>query len=147
MPADFQITTDPGRFDLEFIHDFLRSSYWAQAIPRDVVERSIRHSLCFGAFHGARQVGFARAVTDRATFAYVADVFVAPEYRGREISKQLIRAILEHPDLQGLRRFLLATKDAHGLYAQFGFKPLAAPQDFMTIHHPDLYRQPGGGRE
>ena len=142
-----EISTDPARLEIGFIHDFLRTSYWAQDIPRELVERSLEHSLCFGAYHAdtGRQVGFARAVTDRATFAYVADVFVAPEHRGRGISKRLMQAILDHPELQGLRRFLLATKDAHGLYAQFGFRPLASPGDFMTIHHPALYRGPGTG--
>src|SRR5882762_9038847 len=101
MPDSFEITTDASRFDLEFIHGFLRSSYWAQEIPRELVERSIRNSLCFGAFDRERQVGFARVITDRATFAYVADVFVTPAYRGRGISKQLMRTILEHPELQG----------------------------------------------
>jgi len=145
MPDDYQISTDPQRLDIGFIHDFLRTSYWAENIPRDVVERSIQHSLCCGAFSGARQVGFARAVTDRATFAYVADVFVVPEHRGLGISKCLVRALLEHPELQGLRRLLLATRDAHGLYAQFGFKPLANPEYFMTIHRPDVYRRRPGG--
>lgn len=140
MPDEYEISSDPERMDLAFIHEFLRATYWARDIPREVVERSIRHSLCFGAFRGGQQVGFARAVTDRATFAYVADVFVAPEHRGRGVSKQLMRAVLDHPELQGLRRFVLATHDAHGLYAQFGFKPLANPEHFMTIHDPDVYR-------
>ncbi len=105
-----------------------------------MVERSIQHSLCFAAYLDGRQIGFARVVTDYATFAYVADVFVVPEHRGRGISKLLLRAILEHPELQGLRRFLLATHDAHGLYAQFGFQPLAHPEHFMTVHKPDVYR-------
>ena len=140
MPDDIEISMEPQRLDVAFIHDFLRNSYWAQNIPREVVERSLRHSLCCGAYQGARQVGFARAVTDRATFAYVADVFVIPAYRRRGIAKLLVRALLEHPELQGLRRFLLATKDAHALYAQLGFQPLANPEYFMTIHRPDLYR-------
>jgi len=104
------------------------------------VERSIEHSLCFGAFHGRRQAGFARVITDFATIAYIADVFVVPEHRGRGVSKLLLRAILAHPDLRRLRRLLLATRDAHGLYAQFGFKPLAHPEHFMTIHNPDIHR-------
>jgi|SRR6185503_7156465 len=140
MPNDYEISMDPGRLDIDVIHHFLRSSYWARDIPREVVERFIRHSLCCGAFHGGRQVGFARTVTDRATFAYIADVFVTPEHRRRGVSKLLLQALLEHPDLRGLRRFLLATKDAHGLYAQFGFQPLANPEQFMTIHRPDIYR-------
>ncbi len=139
-PGQYEISTERSRLDLALIHDYLGSSYWAQGIPRAVVERSIQHSLCFGAYLDGRQTGFARVVTDYATFAYVADVFVVPEHRGRGISKLLLRAILEHPELQGLRRFLLATHDAHGLYAQFGFQPLAHPEHFMTVHKPDVYR-------
>lgn len=138
---EYEISTDPQRLDIGLIHDFLRSSYWAQEIPRSVVERSIRHSLCFGAFHGECQVGFARVITDFATFAYIGDVFVVPEHRGRGVSKRLMRAIRSHPDLQGLRRIVLATRDAHGLYSQFGFQPLAQPQNFMTIHNPNVYRE------
>ena len=139
-PPHYEISTDRSRLDVALIHDFLRSSYWAQGIPRAVVERSIQHSLCFGAFLGGRQVGFARVISDFASIAYVADVFVVSEHRGRGISKLLMRAILEHPDLQGLRRILLATRDAHGLYAQFGFEPLTHPEYFMTLHRPDVYR-------
>lgn len=143
MPDPYQISTDPQRLDVAFIHDFLRRSYWAQDIPREVVERSIRNSVCCGAYQGEQQVGFARLVTDRATFAYLADVFVTPAHRGQGVSKRLVRALLEHPDLQGVRRVLLATRDAHGLYAQFGFKPLGHPEQFMTIHRPDVYRSRG----
>lgn len=144
---EYEISTDPHRFDIDLVHDFLRNSYWAQEIPRSVVERSIRHSLCFGAFHGERQVGFARVITDFATFAYIGDVFVVPAHRGRGVSKMLMRAIRTHPDLQGLRRIILATRDAHGLYSQFGFQPLARPQDFMTIHDPNVYRTNRGTTE
>ena len=138
--GQYEISSERSRLDLALIHDYLRSSYWAQGIPRAVVERSIQHSLCFGAYLDGRQAGFARVVTDYATFAYVADVFVVPEHRGHGTSKLLLRAILEHSELQGLRRFLLATQDAHGLYAQFGFQPLAHPEHFMTVHKPDVYR-------
>ena len=144
MPDEYEISSDPQRLDLPTIHQFLRTSYWAADIPLDVVERAIRHSLCFGAFVGGnQQVGFARAVTDRATFAYVADVFVLPPHRGRGVAKLLLAAILAHPELGGLRRFLLATKDAHGLYEQVGFRTLPNPEQFMTIHHPDVYRSAG----
>ena len=136
----YEISTDRSRLDLALIYDFLRSSYWARGVPRAVVEKSIQHSLCFGAFLGGRQVGFARVISDFAVIAYLADVFVVPEHRGRGISKLLMRAIVEHPDLQGLRRFMLVTRDAHGLYAQFGFEPLANPEYFMTVHRPDIYR-------
>ena len=139
-PGHCEISTDRSRLDIALIHDFLRSSYWAKDIPRAVVERCIQHSLCFGAFLDGRQVGFARVITDFATIAHVADVFVVPEHRGRGISKLLMRAIIEHPELQRLRRILLATRDAHGLYAQFGFQPLTHPEHFMTVHKPDAYR-------
>jgi GNAT superfamily N-acetyltransferase len=122
----FTVSTDPSRLDLDVIHGYLTRSYWAAGIPRDFVERSIRNSLCFGVFgrHG-EQVGFARVVTDLATFAYVADVFVLDAYRGRGLSKWLMESILDHPDLRDVRRWHLVTRDAHGLYARFGF---AEPQ-------------------
>jgi GNAT superfamily N-acetyltransferase len=141
---EYEISTDRGRLDVGMIYEFLSSSYWARGIPRAVVERSIQNSLCFGVFHKGRQVGFARVITDYATFAYLADVFVVPGHRGRGISKTLVREILAHPGLQGLRRVLLATFDAHGLYARFGFGPLEHPEHYMTIHHPDVYQQGGG---
>jgi GNAT superfamily N-acetyltransferase len=137
----YEISTDPVRLDIGLIHEFLADSYWARGIPRSVVERSIRHSLAFGAYHGQRQVGFARVTTDFATVAYIGDVFVVPQHRQCGVAKLLMRAILLHPDLQGLRRLLLATHDAHGLYAQFGFQPLAQPDHFMTIHYPDVYQR------
>jgi GNAT superfamily N-acetyltransferase len=137
----YQITTNQRRFDIAMIHDFLRSTYWAKGIPRSVVTRSIRNSLCFGAFQGSAQVGFARVITDRATTAYLADVFVLPEHRGRGVAKLLVAKILAHRELQGLRRFILATEDAHGLYAQFGFKPLPQPDHFMTIAFPNVYEK------
>lgn len=139
MNQEYEITTDSAHFDLGLIHEFLANSYWARGIPREVVERSLQHSLAFAAFHGQQQVGFARVTTDFATIAYVGDVFVVPEHRGRGVSKLLMRAVLAHPRLQGLRRLLLATRDAQGLYAQFGFQPLAHPDHFMTIHYPNVY--------
>lgn len=147
MPAGFdvmrryQISTETDQFDLELIHRFLAASYWARGMPRATFERCLRYSLCFGAFCGGQQVGFARAITDRATFAYVADVFVVPEHRGRGVAKRLIQAMRAHPDLQGLRRWLLATRDAHGLYLSFGFTPLANPEDYLTIHDPKVYER------
>jgi GNAT superfamily N-acetyltransferase len=137
----YEFSTDKRRFDITLIHDFLRSSYWAKDIPRSVVTRSIRRSLCFGVFHGKQQIGFARMITDRATLAYLADVFIVPEHRGRGLGKKLIAWILAHKDLQGLRRILLATKDAHGLYEPFGFKPLTNPERFMTIATPNVYQK------
>ena len=141
MTPVYEVTTDRARFDVDLIHGFLRSTYWAANLPRAVLEKSIRHALCFAVFAERKQVAFARVITDYATFAYLSDLFVVPEHRGRGVSKLLMQTILAHPELQGLRRFLLATKDAHGLYAQFDFKPLANPQDFMTIHNPDVYKK------
>ena len=130
----FTISTDKSRLDVDLIHRFLsEESYWARNIPRDLVERSIERSLTFGAFDGERQIGFARVVTDYAVFAYVGDVFVLPEYRGRGASKLLMQAIRTHPELQRLRRWHLLTSDAHGLYRQFGFQELAKPEKHMEI--------------
>jgi GNAT superfamily N-acetyltransferase len=123
------------------VHAFLTRSYWAQGVPREVVLRSVRHSLCFGAYDGGRQVAFARVITDRATFAYLADVFVVESHRGRGIARRLMSVIRAHPDLQGLRRWSLATRDAHGLYRQFGFTALASPGLWMELHDPDVYRR------
>jgi len=139
----YEISTDRSRLDVGLIHSFLSSSYWAQGIPRKIVEKSIANSLCFGAFLGARQVGFARVISDFSSIAYVADVFVVTEHRGRGIARRLIQAIIDHPELQGLRRILLATQDAHGLYEKFGFQPLTNPERFMSIHRPHVYRNRG----
>src|SRR4051812_25605629 len=144
MEPEYEITNDATRFDVELIHRFLASSYWAPGVPRAVVEKSIRNSLGFAAMQGTKQVGFARVTTDYATIAIIGDVFVVPGHRGRGVSKLLMAAIVSHPELQGLRRLLLATRDAHGLYAQFGFKPLEQPDMFMSIHHPDIYRSGAG---
>lgn len=118
-----EISTDPSRLDVSLIHDFLSNSYWATGRPREV-ERSIKHSLCFGAYENGSQLAFARLVTDRSVFAYLADVFVVPDHRGRGISRLLLDAILAHPDLKDVRLFRLATRDAHGLYAKYGFKSM-----------------------
>jgi GNAT superfamily N-acetyltransferase len=138
--GEFEISTDRARLDLAIVHGFLANSYWARGIPLETVQRSIENSLCFGIYHSDRQIGFARAITDRATFAYLADVFVVPAYRGRGLSKWLMQCILEHPDLQGLRRWMLATQDAHGLYERYGFTPLKRPERWMEIHRPDVYK-------
>jgi GNAT superfamily N-acetyltransferase len=139
---EYRVSTDPQDMQLDVIHDYLARSYWAAGIPRDTVERAVANSLCFGLFQGEAQVGFARIITDRATFAYLADVFVLEEHRGQGLSKRLMTAITRHPDLQGLRRWMLATRDAHGLYAQFGFRPLKDPERFMELHAPDVYALP-----
>src|SRR5262249_16940030 len=135
----YEITCDTARLDIGAIRGFLSESYWSRGIPRAVVERAIANSLCFGVLHHGQQVGFARVVTDRATFAYLADVYILPEHRGKGLSRRLMEQVIEHPDLQGLRRMLLATRDAHALYAKFGFKPLAAPERIMEIHNPNVY--------
>jgi GNAT superfamily N-acetyltransferase len=136
------ISTDPSRFDLDRIHAWLeRDAYWCKGLPRAVFERSLRHSLCFGARLAGEQAGFARVVTDRATFAYLCDVFVDPAFRKRGVSKAMMEAIAAHPDLQGLRRFMLATSDAGGLYARYGFRPLASPDRFMEVAVPNIYQQ------
>jgi GNAT superfamily N-acetyltransferase len=136
--GEYTISTDPARLDIVLIHDFLKASYWAAGVPREIVERSIRHSLPFGVYKGALQIGFARVITDYATFAYLADVFVLADHRGQGLSKWLMEVIVSHPDLQGLRRWMLATRDAHGLY-QNGFKALKHPARWMELHHPDVY--------
>lgn len=139
--AAYLVSCDPQRLDLEVIHGYLARSYWAEAIPRQTVARALRHSLNFGLYEWDRQIGFARVVTDRATFAYLADVFVLESHRGRGLSKLLMEAVMAHPDLQGLRRFTLATRDAHGLYKQFGFASLAAPDRYMEIAQPGVYKK------
>lgn len=139
-------TFDPAQFDIAAIHAFLASTYWSPNVPRDVVDRAIAGSLCIGVLDDGRQIGFARLVTDRATFAYLADVFVIPEYRGQGVSQEMLRRLFAHPDVQGLRRLMLATRDAHGLYEKFGFKPLAAPDRFMELHDPNVYATPAAPR-
>jgi GNAT superfamily N-acetyltransferase len=127
----YLISTDASMLDLEVVHAYLSRSYWAAGVPEDVVRRSIENSLCFGVYRGEEQAGFARVVTDRATFAYLADVFVLEEHRGQGIGKWLVEVILSHPDLQGLRRWMLATRDAHDLYRRYAFTELARPGIFM----------------
>ena len=138
----YTISTEKSRLDVEMIYRFLsEESYWAKHIPRELVERSIENSICFGAYEGDRQIGFARVVTDCATFAYVGDVFVLPSHRGHAVSKHLMEAIRSHPDLQGLRRWHLLTYDAHELYEQFGFHKLEKPERHMEIAIADPYER------
>lgn len=140
LPEGYVISSDPVRLDLEVIHGFIaQESYWAKAIPKPLVERMIQNSLCWGVYHEAGQIGFARVITDKATFAYLADVFILPEHRGKGLSKALVATILAHPDLQGLRRWMLVTADAQSLYERFGFKPVPNPERHMEIHRPGLY--------
>lgn len=133
------VSTDPARLDVDTIHSFLARSYWAAGIPREVVERSIRHSLCFGVFDGGDQVGFARVISDHSTFAYLADVFILESHRGRGLGVWLMECIKAHPDLQGFRRWILGTRDAHGLYRKVGFRPLAEPSIYMEIMDREVY--------
>jgi N-acetylglutamate synthase-like GNAT family acetyltransferase len=141
--GEFLISTDRALLDLHMIHGFLASCYWAKGIPRELVARSIENSLCFGIYEGAgeksTQVGFARVVSDFATVAYLGDVFVLESHRGRGLGKWLMECIVQHPALQGLRRWILLTRDAHGLYEQFGFKPLKSAERYMELHRPDVY--------
>ncbi|MGU5660852.1 GNAT family N-acetyltransferase [Aeromonas sanarellii] len=138
-----EISDDKGRLDVPLIHRFLsEEAYWSLGIPLSTVQRAINHSLCFGGYLGGRQVAFARVITDKATFGYLSDVFVLPEHRGRGHSKALMAAILAHPELQGLRRLSLATSDAHGLYAGFGFAPPRTPGSLMEKYDPEIYRRP-----
>lgn len=139
----FTITTDRAQVDAAVVTEFLTTSYWAKGIPAATVRKSIENAMCFLVFDGERQVGFARVITDRATIAYIGDVFIVDGYRGRGLSKWLMACMLGHPELQGLRRWLLATSDAHGLYAQFGFTPLKRPDLFMERHDPEVYTRSG----
>ncbi len=136
---DFEISTDPARIDVSMVHGFLSQSYWSPRVPLDVVRRGIENSVCFGIYRGTQQVGFARVITDRATFAYLADVFVLESHRGLGLSKWLMECIMAHPELQGLRRWMLATRDAHELYRKYGFTPLAKPERMMEKHDPEVY--------
>ena len=141
IEGDWLFSDDKQRLDHTFIHDFLCGrSYWAQGIPIQTVNRSIENSLCFGVYQAGRQVGFARVVTDAATFAWLADVFITEEQRGAGLGKKLVAAILAHPQLQGLRRMMLRTEDAHGLYRQLGFDAVKQVERFMEIHRPNPYK-------
>jgi GNAT superfamily N-acetyltransferase len=136
------IRTELSAADLAQIHHYLSTqAYWSLGIPLEVVQKAFGNSLAFGIYQGEALVGWARVVTDRATFAYLADVYVLEASRGQGLSKWLMECIFDHPDLQNLRRWMLATQDAHGLYAQYDFKPLAAPDRFMERHNPNVYKR------
>jgi GNAT superfamily N-acetyltransferase len=139
--GEYTVTTDPARVDLAVVHGYLVNSYWAKGIPLEVVRRAIEHSLNFSIYHGAAQVGFARVITDYATFGYLGDVFVLESHRGRGLSKWVMELIVAHPDLQGFRRWVLLTRDAHGLYRQFGFTAIAAPDRYMERWTPEAYQR------
>lgn len=145
-PDGYTLSSDPARLDLEAIHAFLSTCYWSEGIPRETVARAVAGSLCFGLYasEGDAQVGFARFVTDRATFAYLCDVYVLEAHRGRGLGAWLVEHALSHPDLAGLRRLVLVTRDAHELYRPHGFRALARPEGYMELHRADVYRQADG---
>lgn len=138
--GSFTISTDKTKLNIPYIHRFLAQSYWAENIPPEIVQRSIVGSMCFGVYDGENQIGFARVVTDKATFGHLADVFIDEQYRARGLSKWLVETILSHPELQGFRSWQLGTRDAHGLYAKFGFKPVDHPERMMRKYDPDVYK-------
>ncbi len=141
LPEGYAISNDPARLDLQRVCEFLsRESYWARGIPHDVVEKMVRHSLVWGVYAPEGQIGFARVVSDRATFAYLCDVYIDASHRGLGLSKALVETIKAHPDLQNLRRWMLVTADAHTLYERFGFTVTKHPERYMEIHRPDIYR-------
>lgn len=145
MVAGYRISTDQSELDFEVIYTFIASSYWAAGIPRDTLKKAIANSLCFAILTEAgAQVGFARLITDKATFAYLADVFVLEAHRGKGLSKWLMKHILAHPELRGVRRTLLATRDAHALYAQYGFTPVPNPESMMQVWRPEIYQKQAG---
>lgn len=135
----FTVTCDPAKLDVDVIAEFLASSYWAKGVPLATVRKSLASSLCFAVLDDNRQVGFARVISDHTTFAYVADVFVLPAYRGRGLATWLMQCVVSHPELQKLRRWMLSTRDAHGLYAKVGFTPLKKPEVVMERHDPNVY--------
>lgn len=141
MIDGFRISSNHEDMDLDAVHAFIARSYWAKGIPKETLSKAMRNSICFGVFNSSgRQIGFARTITDSATYAYLADVYILEDYRGQGLSKWLMSEIISHPELQGLRRMTLATLDAHGLYEKFGFKPLAKPDIFMEAWNPNVYQ-------
>lgn len=143
--GDYTISTDRGRIDVPAVHAFLSQTYWSPGIPESVVRRAIAGAICFGIYHGGAQVGFARVITDEATYAYLSDVYVLEAHRGRGLATWMMEVIMSHPALQGLRRFALSTRDAHALYAQFGFQVVANPERQMEIMRRDIYRRSAPG--
>jgi len=136
----YTISTDQAKLNVDAVFNYLsKESYWATGIPRDVAERSLRNSLCFGLYRDEVQIGFTRVVTDYATMAYIGDVYVLPEHRGHGLSKWMMECVLAHPELQHLRRWILVTRDAHELYRKFGFTNLKRPEGYMELHRSDIY--------
>lgn len=141
LPEGYSISEDKDLLDINVIHRYLsEESYWAKNIPVEVLQKSLDNALCFGVYFQGHQIGFARLVTDKSTFAYLADVFILEAHRNKGLSKRLMETIMAHPELQGLRRWMLATRDAHRLYAQYGWEPLSHPERLMQIVHPDIYQ-------
>ncbi|PRC93686.1 GNAT family N-acetyltransferase [Solimicrobium silvestre] len=138
---EIQISSDKAKLNIDFIHAELACKYWSIGIPRSIVETAIAHSLCFGVYLNESQIGFARVTSDVATFAYLSDVFILDQYQGQGYAKRLISEIQAHPQLQGLRRWMLMTQDAHSLYTQFGFKALAHPERAMEKNQPNIYQK------
>lgn len=140
--GDFTISTDKSKLDLEVIHDYLANqSYWSKNIPKERIRKSIANALCFGIYYKDNQIGYAKVVSDFSTMAYLGDVFVLEDYRGQGLSKWLMETIMSHPELTGLRRWILLTSDAHELYKKFGWQPIASPEKWMEIHRPDIFRE------
>jgi GNAT superfamily N-acetyltransferase len=145
--GSYSVTADRRRIDVDAVHDFLTRSFWARGISKDVVAKSIAHSLCFGLFDDQAQIGFARVVTDSSTYAYLCDVYVLEQYRGEGLGKWMMEFVMAHPELQGLRRFQLVTRDAHGLYGRFGFKTPPHPERYMEIFRPGMYSAEGNSED
>jgi GNAT superfamily N-acetyltransferase len=137
--GEYCVSADPDRLDLSVVHEYLSKSYWSAGIPIEVVKRAMEGSICFGLFHRDSQIGFARVITDGATFAYLCDVYVLDDYQRQGLGHWLMEVVTGHPHLQGLRRFVLVTRDAHRLYERFGFLPLARPEGYMELHRPNVY--------
>jgi GNAT superfamily N-acetyltransferase len=142
--GDILVSCDRSKLDIDRIHAFLTASYWAEGVSRETVARSIENSIPFGVYCDGEQAGFARVISDCASYAYLADVYIEEPFRGRGLSKLLMRAVLAHPELRGLRRWILGTRDAHGLYRQFGFAELQRPERWMERAEPGLYKAEGG---
>ena len=142
---NFIVSTDKSSLDLQYIHEFISHSYWAAGIPIETLQKSIEGSMCFGLYDDGKQIGFARVITDKATFGYLADVFVDERYRGKGLAIWMMSAIMSHPELQGFRNWMLGTRDAHGLYRKFGFTQLDQPERIMRKNDPDVYKVKGKG--
>ena len=138
--GEYTVTSDPDRLDMDVVHGYLSRAYWCEEIPRATLERALRHSLCFSLFEGERQIGLVRVITDYTTFAYLCDVFVLESHQGKGLGTWMMQCVMQHPELQGLRRWHLTTRDAHALYRKVGFVPLSKPERHMEVFTPDIYK-------